>query len=114
MDPTGLLEVLSLIGRKQPKVVLELGSGTSSIWIAYALEKDGGCLISVDHKTEFADRTKSLLHLHDVSHVAEVRLAELRQLNIIGDEFPWHNMDAFRDISEIDLLLVDGAAWLAP
>jgi len=31
MDPTGLLEVLFLIGRKQPKVVLELGSGTSSI-----------------------------------------------------------------------------------
>jgi hypothetical protein len=42
MDPTRLLEVLFLIGRKLPKVVLELGSGTSSIWIAYALEKDGG------------------------------------------------------------------------
>ncbi len=108
MDPTRLLEVLFLIGRKLPKVVLELGSGTSSIWIAYALEKDGGRLISVDHKTEFADRTKSLLHLHDVSHLAEVRLAELRQLNIKGEEFPWYDVDAFRDINEIDLLLVDG------
>jgi predicted O-methyltransferase YrrM len=108
MDPTRLLEVLFLIGRKLPKVVLELGSGTSSIWIAYALEKDGGRLISVDHKTEFADRTKSLLHLHDVSHLAEVRLAELRHLNIKGEEFPWYNVDAFRDINEIDLLLVDG------
>jgi hypothetical protein len=39
MDPTRLLEVLFLIGRKLPKVVLELGSGTSSIWIACALEK---------------------------------------------------------------------------
>jgi predicted O-methyltransferase YrrM len=108
MDPTRLLEVLFLIGRKLPKVVLELGSGTSSIWIAYALEKDGGRLISVDHKTEFADRTKSLLHLHDVSHLAEVRLAELRQLNIKSEEFPWYDVDAFRDINEIDLLLVDG------
>jgi predicted O-methyltransferase YrrM len=108
MDPTRLLEVLFLIGRKLPKVVLELGSGTSSIWIAYALEKDGGRLISVDHKTEFADRTQSLLHFHDVSHLAEVRLAELRQLNIKGEEFPWYNVDAFRDIDEIDLLLVDG------
>jgi predicted O-methyltransferase YrrM len=108
MDPTGLLEMLFLIGRKQPKVVLELGSGTSSVWIAYALEKDGGRLISVDHETEFADRTRSLLDLHDVSHLAEVRLAELRQVNINGDELPWYNVDAFRDINEIDLLLVDG------
>jgi predicted O-methyltransferase YrrM len=108
MDPTGLLEVLFLIGRKQPKVVLELGSGTSSVWIAYALEKEGGRLISIDHEKEFADRTKSLLHLHGVSHLAEVRLAELRQLNINGEEFPWYNVDALRDINEIDLLLVDG------
>src|SRR4029453_14167258 len=78
MDPTGLVEVLFLIGKKQPKIVLELGSGTSSIWIAYALERYGGRLISVDHETEFADRTRSLLALHAVSHVAEVRLAQLR------------------------------------
>ena len=108
MDPTGLLEVLYLIARKRPKVVLELGSGTSSIWIAYALEKDGGRLISVDHETDFADRTRSLLELHEVSHLAEVRLAELSQLNINGEEFQWYSVDAFRDLNEIDLLLVDG------
>ncbi len=108
MDPTGLLEVLYLIARKRPKVVLELGSGTSSIWIAYALEKDGGRLISVDHETDFADRTRSLLELHEVNHLAEVRLAELSQLNINGEEFQWYSVDAFRDLNEIDLLLVDG------
>jgi hypothetical protein len=32
----------------------------------------------------------------------------LRQLNIKGEEFPWYNVEAFRDINEIDLLLVDG------
>lgn len=85
MDPTDLLELLLLIARKQPKVVLELGSRTSLTWIAYALEKDGGSLISVNHKTEFADRTKSFLYLHDVSHFAEVRLAEPRQLDINGE-----------------------------
>ena len=108
MDPTGLLEVLYLIARKRPKVVLELGSGTSSIWIAYALEKDGGRLISVDHETDFADRTRSLLELHEVNHLAEVRLAKLSQLNINGEEFQWYSVDAFRDLNEIDLLLVDG------
>jgi predicted O-methyltransferase YrrM len=108
MDPTCLLELLFLVGRKQPKVVLELGSGTSSIWMAYALEKGGGRLISIDHLTKFVDRTQSLLHLHGVNDLAEVRLAELRQLNINGDEFQWYNIDALRDINEIDLLLVDG------
>jgi predicted O-methyltransferase YrrM len=108
MNPTGLLEMLFLIARRQPRVVLELGSGTSSVWIAYALEKDGGRLISVEHDTEFAERTKSLLHLHEVSHLAEVRLAELRQLNINGEEFEWYDVDAFQDLNDIDLLLVDG------
>jgi predicted O-methyltransferase YrrM len=108
MDPTGLLEVLFMIARKQPKVVLELGSGTSSIWMAYALEKDGGRLISVDHEAEFAERTRSLLHLHEVSHLAEVRLAELCRLNINGEEFQWYDVDAFRDLNGIDLLIVDG------
>ena len=40
--------------------------------------------------------------------LAEVRLAELNQLNINGEEFSWYSVDAFRDINEIDLLLVDG------
>jgi hypothetical protein len=40
--------------------------------------------------------------------LAEVRLAELRKLNIKGEEFPRYNVDAFRDINEIDLLLVNG------
>jgi predicted O-methyltransferase YrrM len=52
--------------------------------------------------------TKSLLHLHEVSHLAEVRLAELRQLNINGEEFEWYDVDAFQDLNDIDLLLVDG------
>ena len=112
MDPTGLLEVLFLIREMRPKVVLELGSGTSSIWIAYALERDGGRLISVDHEPDFADRTKSLLDLHEISHVAEVRLAGLRQLNIDGEEFQWYDLDAFRNLREVDLLLVDGPPGL--
>jgi predicted O-methyltransferase YrrM len=108
MDPTGLLEMLFLIRENEPKIVLELGSGTSSIWIAYELERYGGRLISVDHETDFADRTTSLLDLHEVSHVAEVRLAGLRPLNIEGEEFQWYDVDTFEDLSEIDLLLVDG------
>ena len=112
MDPTGLLELLFLIRKEQPKIVLELGSGTSSIWIAYALEEAGGHLISVDHEMDFADRTRSLLDRHDVGHVAEVRLAPLRQLNINGEEFQWYDPDAFRDLHEIDLLLVDGPPGL--
>ena len=66
----------------------------------------------MDHETDFADRTKSLLDLHEISHVAEVRLAELRQLNLNGEEFQWYDLDAFRDLHEIDLLLIDGPPGL--
>jgi hypothetical protein len=78
MNPAGVLELLFLIERRQPKLVLELGSGTSSIWISYALERNGGRLISIDHASEFLERTRSALSLHGLDHVTEVRHAPLR------------------------------------
>jgi predicted O-methyltransferase YrrM len=108
ISPTGLLDVLHLIEQKQPKVVLEIGSGTSTIWMAYALEKLGGRLVSVDHDPGYAERTRTLLRAHGLDGVAEVRLAALRPLTVHGEEFQWYDTDALADVNDIDLLLVDG------
>jgi predicted O-methyltransferase YrrM len=108
LDPTSLLEISFLVRRAQPKTVLELGSGTSTVWMAYVLEKTGGRLISFEHDAEYAERTRLLLSTHGLGHVAEVRHAPLRPLVIAGEEFKWYDLDAFADLSDIDLLVVDG------
>ncbi|GII31017.1 hypothetical protein Pmi06nite_44590 [Planotetraspora mira] len=108
LSPTGLLELLTLIDRRQPRVLLELGSGTSTIWIAYALEKTGGRLISIDHDEEYAARTRLMLQMHGLDHVAEVRVAPLSPLDVAGESYNWYGVGAFEDVEEVDLLLVDG------
>jgi predicted O-methyltransferase YrrM len=108
LNPTGLLELLFHIDRIRPKVVLELGSGASSIWIAYALEKFGGRLVTLDHEVKYADQTRFLISMHELDKVAQVRLAPLRSMSIGGEEFDWYDPAVVEDVNGIDLLLVDG------
>jgi predicted O-methyltransferase YrrM len=108
LNPTDLLALLHLVERRRPAVVVELGSGTSTIWIAYALERLGGRLISLDHERTYADRTRAMLHAHGLEAVAEVRDAPLRRITVQGTEFDWYDTDALDDVDGIDLLLVDG------
>jgi predicted O-methyltransferase YrrM len=108
LNPTDLLGILFLIERQRPKLVLELGSGTSSVWIGYALEKIGGRLISIDHEAEFARRTRTLLTAHGLDHVAEVRDTPLRPVDVEGTEFSWYDVDGLADVDGVDLMLVDG------
>jgi hypothetical protein len=108
LNPTDLLGILHLIEQEKPRLVLELGSGTSSVWIAYALEKFGGRLISIDHEAEFAGRSRTLLAAHGLDHVAEVRDTPLRTVTVKGEEFRWYDVDGLADVDGVDLMLVDG------
>ncbi|GAA0570770.1 hypothetical protein GCM10010172_64030 [Paractinoplanes ferrugineus] len=108
LNPTDLLDLLDLIRTRRPKLVLELGSGTSSVWIAYALEKTGGRLISLDHEPGYARKTRLALAAHGLTGVAEVRDAPLRPVVVDGRTFPWYDVEAVADLREVDLLLIDG------
>jgi len=108
LNPTDLLDLLQLIRTRKPKLVLELGSGTSTVWIAYALEKAGGRLVSLDHDPGYAEKTRAALVAHGLTEVAEVRDAPLRPVLLDGRSFPWYDTDALADLREVDLLLIDG------
>jgi hypothetical protein len=70
LNPTDLLELLHLVRDRRPRTVLELGSGTSTVWLAYALEQQGGRLISLDHDHGYAQKTRALLVAHGLEAVA--------------------------------------------
>ncbi len=108
LNPTDLLALLHLIEQRRPAVVVELGSGTSSVWIGYALQRLGGRLISVDHEPEYAGRTRRMLTAHGLDTVVEVRDAPLRPIEVQGASFDWYDVDALADVAGIDLLIVDG------
>lgn len=109
MDPAGMLGTLLLIEKADPDVVVELGSGTSSLWIAEHLRKRGkGRLVSIDHLEEYADATRKHLAARGLHEVAEVRHAPLSTISVNGRDFQWYDPKAFEDIDRIDFLLIDG------
>lgn len=107
-NPTDLLELLHLVERRRPAVIVELGSGAATVWLAYAAQRYGGRVVSLDHDIRYADRTRIQLHAHGLDAVAEVRDAPLNQIEVQGTEYDWYDPDALEDIERIDLLVVDG------
>jgi len=95
---------------RKPKLVLECGSGTSTLVAASCLKKIGqGKILSLDHSDEYAQKTRQLLELEGLSNWATVVTAPLKEYNLEIGSFQWYNDDFMRSIDrKIDLLIVDG------
>lgn len=108
-SPDFLLELYRTIRERRPELVVEVGSGVSTLVAAYALQQNGrGRLVSLDHDPEFADRTRYMLGLHGVSGGVEVRAAPLEPVRIGEGDWTWYPPEAFMDLRTIELLVVDG------
>ncbi|QSB14247.1 class I SAM-dependent methyltransferase [Natronosporangium hydrolyticum] len=108
LNPTELLQLWSVVSEARPKLVLELGSGTSSVWLGYAVERVGGRLVSVEHDAAYAEQSRAQLARHGLTGTAEVRVAPLREVQLSGETYTWYAPEAFADLSDIDLVSVDG------
>ena len=86
----------------KPKVVVDLGSGVSTLVLAKS--SPNAKVFSIDHLAEFANKTKSLLEDHQITNV-DLRVAPLSPHPAGGD---WYSVSAFSDIDQIDLLFIDG------
>jgi len=100
-SPDLLLTLAQLVRTHNPKLVVELGSGVSTLVVAKAGAKK---VISIDHSGEFADITRGVLKEHKVRGV-EIRVAQLKA-HISGVD--WYDTGVLKDLKRIDLLIVDG------
>ena len=108
MSPTGLIWLVDQIERARPSLVVECGSGTSTLWMSLALRRAGtGRLVALEHVEEYAQQTRQLLERHGVADWAEVRHAPLTATDTPRGSFPWYELDS-ATLTGIDLLLVDG------
>lgn len=107
--PDELKIIADTIYEKQPELVLELGSGVSTIVSAYCLRNLGkGKLVSFDHDQEFFLKTKKILENHDLQDIAKVIYAPLKSVNIKGSEMLWYDTKRLHNIGKIDVLIIDG------
>lgn len=92
-------------------IVLELGSGVSTLLVAYSLEQQGrGMIYSFESERIYADHTRALLKAHALTHRVELVHAPLDALGINGWNGRWFQQTAFGVVPDnsVDLLLVDG------
>ncbi len=100
-----------LVRRHRPKLLLELGSGSSTVLFAAALRANGaGRIISVEHDALHARHTAQLLEQAGLSDRVELVLAPLSELKLDDRAFQWYDLaPRLRTLAEkIDFVFVDG------
>jgi len=108
LSSQAMQEVVRHVLLDHPKVVVECGSGGSTMWIGRALRRVGdGRLISLENSADWVAIVTGLLQQEGLSSV-EVRHAPMEPIEVAGHEQPWYSASALADVEEIDLLLVDG------
>ena len=109
-SPDLLLTLVDLVITERPSLIVECGSGASTLWLALALRRFGidGRIIALDHDPVFSGKTRDFLARHDVLDLAEVRDAPLESFSLDGETYSWYARTAWEDLAEIDLLFVDG------
>jgi predicted O-methyltransferase YrrM len=109
-SPDLLAVLVDLVITQRPSLVVECGSGASTLWLALAMRrfKIDGRIIALDHDPVFGGKTRDFLARHDVRDLAEVRDAPLESFSLDGETYSWYARRAWEDLTGIDLLFVDG------
>lgn len=108
LDARAALHLRSLVEEYRPQRILEIGGGSSTIWLGYMCERLGVELISVDHHQTFYERTRLMVSRHRLTHVVDVRLGPLTQYRLDSGVYDWYDSSAFSGVQDIDMVLVDG------
>lgn len=109
-SPDLLLFLVDLVEKERPSLIVEAGSGLSSLWFGIALRTFGveGKVVALEHDEKFAEQTRGQVRRHGLAGLVEVRTAELEPHELGGTTFSWYARTGWEDLDGIDLLFVDG------
>lgn len=110
ISPDAAWRIYRHVLAERPEVVVEFGSGVSTLLLSHALERNGsGRVVSLDHEARFAAETRELIERHGLGHRAEVFHAPLRDVH--ANEGPcstFYDPAPLEGIERVGLVLVDG------
>ena len=105
-----LLWLAGFVLEHRPRLVVDLGSGQSSVWMAGAMRAAGydGRVIGVDHDENYAQETARLGGRQGLTDWLTVIHAPLVEQSIGGRRVAWYDVSALDSLRDVDLLCVDG------
>ena len=115
-SPDVLLRLHAHIMATRPRVIIEFGSGASTLVIADALRQNGvGKLISIEHSDHYGAQTLGTLQAESLQGWVDLRIGDLEawegeHLNPEDAEKPsrWYPLSLLEGVENVDLLWVDG------
>ena len=100
LSQSNAAELDALLWSRQPRVVLEAGSGHSTLVCGRYARATGATVVSLEHSKQFHRRTGVLLRDHGLADRVDLRLAPLSD----GPD-PWYQTDL---PDNIDFAIIDG------
>ncbi|GAB2885688.1 class I SAM-dependent methyltransferase [Microbulbifer echini] len=115
-SPDVLLHLHTHIMTSRPSVVVEFGSGASTLVIADALRQNGmGKLISIEHSNHYGVQTLATLEAEYLQTWVDLRIGDLESwedehMSPKNAEKParWYPKSLLNGVESVDLLWVDG------
>ncbi len=108
LDATSLVKLLHLLRTERPSLVVECGSGSSTVLIAQTVREWGGRVVALDHLEEFATASAALVAQAGLDAVADVRYAPLVPVEVGEESLQWYDVAQVEDLHDIEVLVVDG------
>jgi protein-L-isoaspartate O-methyltransferase len=100
LPKTTAAELDARLWQKQPRTILECGSGVSTLILARYAQQTGAKVVSLEHKGEFYQQTLQLLRRQNLRDAVDLRICKLDR-----SENPWYVTDL---PDNIDFVLIDG------
>jgi len=109
VSPDFAVLILRCIRDCHPAVIVDLGSGVSTLISGYVLEQLGqGEVFGFDHEPSYGAKTRKEIAKHQLEKWAKVIDAPLAPLTLTGRTWQWYDLSKFELPASIDLLIVDG------
>ncbi len=109
VHPTLARLLVTTVFEQRPGMIVECGSGISTLVFAYAVRTLGhGSVVSLEHDPVYAEQTRSWLRVHGVSAWAQVLTVPLVPHRLNGHQWRWYDLTTVQFPAPIDLLFVDG------
>lgn len=110
ISPDAACYLINKVRTKKPLVVIECGSGDSTVIIASGLKKNGkGKIISFEHDKLWAKKSKSMIKNLSLQDYCEVVYAPLEQITVDKGNWLWYsNFENKIKDEKIDMLFIDG------
>lgn len=108
--PELALEIHKRIRTHKPNLIVELGSGTSTLICGYTLQgmHADGRVVSFDHDAVYAAHTRVQIAQHGLQSYCTVVDAPLTDVSVNNQQRRWYDLDRSVLSAPIDLLIVDG------